>query len=150
MAVAQCGQSERAVLLCVGFIAGPHQGVGQQRDHHRQHFFPGETRPLEIARQPPPQRGDGLAKGDDAVELAGVALLRPVGVVAVLLAPTRIATGGLQVAVGVRADPHGSVGRRDGQRADAVQGGGIAHRVAVGIAVAESLAGAAAADAGLG
>ena len=43
------------------------------------------------------------------------------------------------MAIGVGADPYGGIGRWNRQRADALQGGGIAHRVAIGIAVAEAL-----------
>jgi len=148
--VAQRCQAVRLVLLRIGFIAHPHQRVGQQRDHHRQHLLARETAALEVAAQAPPQRWQRLAEGDGAVELAGVANGRPVGVVAVLFAPARVAAGGLQVAIGAGTDPHGGIGRWNGQRADALQGGGIAHGMTIGIAIGKTLAGADAAETGLG
>ncbi len=67
--------------------------------------------------------------------------------VAVLLAPARIAAGGLDVAVRIGADPHVGVGGRDGQGADAVDGGGVPHRLAVRPDVVEAQLGGDAADA---
>jgi hypothetical protein len=139
--------SPNGLFSGIGLIADPHQGVGQQRDHDRQHLSR-EAAVLEIAAEPP-QRRRCFTKGDHPVELAGVAHCGPIGVVAVLLAPAGIAAGGLRWPL-AWAQIHTAVGRWNRQRADALQGGGIAHRVAIGIAVAEALAGAAPADARLG
>ncbi|MCW0466763.1 hypothetical protein NB705_003836 [Xanthomonas sacchari] len=149
VAVAQRGQAVGAVAACVFGIAHAHQGLGHQRHHHRQHLVARVAGQRHVATQAPAQPRQGLAEGDDALELAVAAHLRPVDVVAVLLAPARVAAGGLQVAVVARADPHFGVGRRDRQLADALQGGRIAHRAAVRQTVAEPLAGAAADDARL-
>ncbi|MNV57907.1 hypothetical protein D3C71_1502590 [compost metagenome] len=51
------------------------------------------------------------------------------------------------MAVGQCADPHIGIGRRDRQRADPGQGGGIADRRAIGVTVGKALAGLAAGNA---
>jgi hypothetical protein len=149
VAVAQRGQAVGAVAARVFGIADPHQGLGHQRHHHRQHLVARIAGQRHVAAQAPAQARQGLAEGDDPLELAVAAQLRPVGVVAVLLAPPRVAAGGLHMAVGLGADPYLGIGRRDRQLTDALQGLRIAHRAAVGQAVAEAGAGAAAGDARL-
>ena len=75
--------------------------------------------------------GRARAKVSSLVVFRLVAHLAPARMIAVLLAPARVAAGGLQVAVRVGADPHLGPGRRDRQRADAPQRLGIADRRAV-------------------
>ncbi|SON85067.1 hypothetical protein XAP412_550027 [Xanthomonas phaseoli pv. phaseoli] len=147
--VAQRGQPVGAIAARVFGVAHAHQGVGQQRHHDRQHLFAREARQQQIATQAPPQFGQRSAEGDHAFELALAAYLRPLGVIAILLAPPGIAPGGLQMPVGLGADPHFGIGRRNRQRTNALQGLGIGNALPVGIAVTEALAGLAAADAGL-
>ena len=65
---------------------------------------------------------------------------RQLRVVAVLLAPARVAAGRLQVAVGLRADPDVGPRRRDRERADAPDHRGIAERPAVRQSIAEAFA----------
>ena len=75
----------------------------------------------EVARDACANARQRPAERFEAVELVVVALLAPLRVIAVLLAPACIAAGGLQVTVGQRADPHRVVRRRDRQRADAAR-----------------------------
>ena len=69
--------------------------------------------------------------------------------VTVLLAPFRVSTCRLDVAVGLEADPHVGIGRWDRELADALQRGRVAHGFAVRLEIDESLAHPLAPDAAL-
>src|SRR5262249_54129831 len=86
--------------------------------------------------------GQGLGEGDHALVLRFVADRAPAGVVEVLLAAAGVAAGGLQMAVGPRADPDLGPGGRDRQRLDAAERFGVVDVLALGPAVAETAAGA--------
>jgi hypothetical protein len=58
-------------------------------------------------------------------------------VVAILLAATRIATGGLQMAERMRADPHFFAGGRNRQQADAIQRRALRDAPAICVCVEE-------------
>src|SRR5207248_2679096 len=90
----------------------------------------------------------GAGEGDEAVVLGFVADGAPARVVAELFATAGVAAGGLQVAVGARADPDVGPRRRDDEGADALEVGGAADGLAVGAEVAERFAAPHAADAG--
>src|SRR5690606_5307643 len=94
------------------------------------------------------QTGQGASEGGQALELVLCGMGRPVGMIAVLLAPARIAPRRLNMAGGARTDPDIGPGRRDGQAADAVQRGGVPDQVAVRIPIAEAATGATARQAG--
>ena len=135
VAVAQRGQAEGAV----GRARTPRCRRGSASSPAGARRSPA---PCARGRPGAPQVGGRRARGSPAarapkaimrVVLGLVAHLAPARVVAVLLAPARVAAGGLDVAVGVRADPDVGPGRRDRQLADPLQGRGIAHRLAVGI-----------------
>jgi hypothetical protein len=55
--------------------------------------------------------------------------------IAILLAPTCIAAGGLQMALAVGANPHVGVGRRDHQRIDTLDLVLVADTLAVGVEI---------------
>ena len=69
--------------------------------------------------------------------------------VAVLLAPTGVAAGGLEMAVGVGTDPDLAIGRRNGQLVQPADLLGVADALAVGIEIDEALALPASTDARL-
>src|SRR6185312_1901022 len=79
----------------------------------------------------------GLPEGDHPRVLGAVALVAPARVITVLLAPAGVASGRLQVAVGVGADPDVGPGGRDGQLADALLGGVVVDPPPVGVLVDE-------------
>src|SRR5207237_455078 len=87
-------------------------------------------------------------EGEHALVLRVVAHLAPARVIAILLAGARVAADGLDVAMRRRADPDVAPRRRDRQRADAREGGPIAHPTALGIDVHEAAADVAASQAG--
>ncbi len=88
------------------------------------------------------ERRKRVGEFGEAIELRAVAHFAEFRVVAVLLAAARIAAGGLHVALAEAANPDVCPGRRNGERADALQRLLIAHRFAVRVAVGEALAGA--------
>ena len=144
MARAQRGQAKRLVGDRVFLVAHAHVG-GVQQPHDggqhlraRQRFLAPARR--QVARQPGADARQRLAKGRHALELVGIAQAPPVGVVAVLAPAACVQPGGLQVAVGQRADPHIGVRGRNGQAADARQLVCVAQPVPVGLPVAKALA----------
>src|ERR1700733_7173161 len=85
----------------------------------------------------PAQPRQGAAEGAQTLILALVADGAPIGGVAVLLAPALVAAGRLDVAARIGADPDVRPGRRDDQPGDAIEGLGVAHRLAGRVAVSE-------------
>ena len=146
MVVAQRSQAVGAVAARVFDVADPLQRLGHDRDHDRQHLRAREARSRQVRAQPTAQAWQRPAEGGQALELAVAAHLRPVRVVAVLLALAGIAAGRLQVAIGQQADPYVGVGRGNGQAADALHDPGIAHGAPVRIPIGEALAGTKATD----
>jgi len=115
---------------------------------HRHDLLARQAGQRQVAAQPSPQPGQRLPERDQAHELAAIAEDAPARVVAILLAPPRVAAGRLQVTARIAADPHLGVGRRHRQRADARQLCGVADPCAVGIEVDEARPAAPAADTG--
>src|SRR5690606_25913190 len=81
-------------------------------------------------------------EGGQALELVFGRMGRPVGMIAVLLAPARIPPRRLNMAGGARTDPDIRPRRRDGQAADAAQRGGVPDQTAIRIPIAEAATGA--------
>jgi hypothetical protein len=69
-----------------------------------------------------------------------IAQFAPARVIAILLALARIAPGGLQMPARIGADPYIDIGRRNRQGADALQLFAIPDVLAIGVAIAETLA----------
>ena len=91
--------------------------------------------------------GQSLAEVDEALELRLVTHARPIGVIAVLLAPAGIASGRLDVSVGARADPHVGPCRWNDEALDAGERAFVLHPATGRRAIAESLAGSLATEA---
>src|SRR5690606_5902064 len=85
------------------------------------------------------QAGQDLGEVSEGFELGEVTLLGPVGMVAILLAAALIPAGGLDMAAGIGADPHITPCRRNGEGADAGNGGLVGAR-AVGRAIGKTAA----------
>ena len=111
-------EADRPVGLCVFLVADAHEGRLEQPDHRGQHLFATEARSLQIPRHPAPDSRQRLSKRDGALVFGLVAHRAPVGVVAVLFAPARIAPGRLDMPVLLRADPDVRPGRRNGESLD--------------------------------
>src|ERR1700754_2048219 len=67
---------------------------------------------------PPAHAGQHSREATEPVILRRVMHLAPARVVAILLAPARVSTGGQDVPVRARADPHLGPGRRNPDRLD--------------------------------
>ena len=96
----------------VGGVEQPHQGGQQQCAGHQRLFFAGfaghlqgDGRGFQHLRYLPANAWQGLCKSLHTLELVFALLNLPIGVVTVLLSAPRIATRGLQMAIGQRANP---------------------------------------------
>jgi hypothetical protein len=146
--VTQRGQAERLVGARVLVVADTDQRLVEQVHHARQHALARKPGLLQVARDARAYPRQRLTELQHAFELGCIARRTPGRVIAVLLAAAGIAPGGLEVTVPGRADPHLYVRGRNGERADAQQGHGVAHRPAGCIDVAEAGAAADTAQAG--
>ena len=146
VAVLESGESEGAVGLGVLVVAHPDAGALEQPDHRGKNLFAGKSREAEVALQPRPDLRQRLAEAQHSAELGLVPDLPPLGMIAVLLPPSRVPSGGLDVSVGAGADPHVGVCRRNRQRANPGQLLGVTNRLPVRCYVHESLAGPLPAD----
>src|SRR5258705_12823291 len=99
--------------------------------------------------RPRANRRQHRGKRLEAIELVAVAAGAPAGVIAVLLATARVATGRLQMTFRVRSDPDVLPGGRDRPRANALQVGRIAGGPAVRAGVAEPGSGRHSTDTGM-
>jgi hypothetical protein len=111
MPVPQRRQAERTVLLRVFLVAdADHRRLEQSHDGGHD-LAPGEPAPRQVAIDLSSQSRQAAGELDRALVLVLVAHLPPVGVVAVLEPPARVAPRGLDVPVGARADPDVLPGR---------------------------------------
>ena len=150
VAVAQRRQAIALVVAHVRFVADPCAGHVEQAHEDRQHLVARQARQREIAPQSPPQLRQRFAERDHAVEFRVVAQHSPFRVIAVLLAPSRVAPGRLQVPIRVHADPHVLVGGRNGETGNALQRGAIPDRAMIRMAIDKAFAQANACNAGFG
>jgi hypothetical protein len=151
VAIAQRRQPERLVLARVFLVADAHEGRVEEANDRRQHGVAARHRADrrgEVGGDALPDARQRRAELEHALELVGVLGEAPVGVIAILLAPARVASGRLDMAVGAQADPDVFVRRRDREGPDALQFGRLAHPLAVGADVPEVVADADAPDAG--
>ena len=153
VAVAQRRQPERAVEPRVLVVADADQRqLEQPDDRPRAPSRAAGPRRAEVRVDPPPDRGSSAREaapcGRTSARSRDGAIAR---VVAVLLAPPRVAAGGLEVAARFRADPH-VASTPAGRRATGSARASSRSRttVPVGIAVGEATPGAAAGDPGSG
>src|SRR6266702_5028209 len=105
MSVSQGRQAEGAVLLSILLIADPDSGLLEEPDYRRQHLLPRHARPFQVAVGLLADFWQGRGKGQHPVVLDGVANLPPARVIAILFASPSVASGRLQVAARVGADP---------------------------------------------
>src|SRR6202171_566319 len=115
---AQGGEPERAVLAGVLVIANADERLGEQGHDRRQDLPPGQVASAQVAFHPLANVGKDLAELEHAAELRLVARRPAQRVVAILLAPPRVAGCGLDVASRIRADPDVAPGRRNHQGPD--------------------------------
>jgi len=150
MAIAQGRQPVRVVGPRIFIVTDAHERRVEQPHQRRKHRL---ARRLgyhglgQISCHPTTNARQGGAELEHPLELVCIAGEPPFRVISVLLAPARIATGGLQVAARMRADPDVLVGRRDRQLADPLEIRGVANRLPVRMPIDEALTFADAPDA---
>src|SRR5690606_35303740 len=132
------GEPERIVLLGIALVADAKARRLQQPHQDREHLVAGQAREREGRAHPSPDRRQGAREYEHAVELVRLADLAPARVIAILLAPARVASRGLQVAALVAADPDAGPGRRDRERGDARERRRVAHALAAWVAILET------------
>ena len=136
---AECREPEGPVGADVLLVAdADHRALEQEHDTGR-HRRARQVAMREVARATAPDRRQRNAEGGEGGELLALASGTPVRVVPVLLPTLGVATGGLHVPVGRWADPHVGPGRRDRERPDPRELGGVLHGPA-GRAVGEPAA----------
>ena len=126
MAIAQRGQAEAAIAARVLGIADAHLRRIQQLHHQREHLLARQARALQVATHAVSQPAQRLAEAQHARVLVIVARAAPVRVIAILLAAARVASGRLQMAAWIGADPDVFVRRRYREFRDARQRARIA------------------------
>jgi hypothetical protein len=104
---------------------------------------------LEIGIRAAANQRQHVGERLQTIELRLIAMRAPRGMIAILLAALRIASGRLDVPALVWTDPHIRPGRRHGQRANAIEHGRVANRLSVGAKVDEPISTPPALDAGL-
>ena len=144
----QGGQAVGAVVAGVAVVADADQGASSSATARATTLSrprPGRRNWASMCRR---SRGSAWP-AQQALVLVGIAYLAPARVVAVLLAPTGVAAGGLEMAVGVGTDPDLAIGRRNGQLVQPADFLGVADALAVGVEIDEALALPASTDARL-
>ena len=149
VAIAQRRQPERAVVTRVLLVADSHERRLEEPNDHRDDELTRHLALAQITPYPASDLRERVGEIEETLELRGIALRPPFRVVSILLAPTRVAPGCLQVRVRFPGDPDVGPRRRDRERADPRELRVAAHRPAVGIRVREAAARAASTDPGL-
>src|SRR5207253_10645263 len=149
MPVPQGCRPEALVRAGILFVADADVLGIKQPDDRRKDRLPSERPAPEIAVDPPPQPRQRLPELEQSIVFRTFALFAEIGMIAILLAPPRIDSCRLQVAVGVRAKPRLGISRRQGDCVEPVDLGAIGDAISFGIEIAPVSADALARDAGL-
>src|SRR3954468_17898327 len=138
------GQAIRAIVAHVFVVPHPDERAIEQAHDRGEDLAPAEIGGAQVALDTVAKPWQHLAEFEHALEFRAVARLAVLRVIPVLLAPARIARGRLDVAVGIRADPHVAPRRRNGEAVqpfrDAVIGDAAAARMKVNPAFARAVA----------
>ena len=114
VSIPQGGQAKRLIGAGVFCISNAYERGLEEAYHGSQDFFPRQPGarqiPIDLGAHP----RQGVAIGNHAVILGGIAHRPPVRVIPILFAPFGITSGGLEVAIGARANPHVGPGRGNG------------------------------------
>src|SRR5437763_517072 len=104
VAIAQRREAERVVLLRIAFVAHADACSLEQLHDRREHLRARQSCLLHVLLYALADVRQRLPELDHVLELVRVAPLAPALVVAILLAPARVAARGLQVSALVAAD----------------------------------------------
>ncbi len=149
MAVAQRGQPKALVVAGVGGIADPDHGVVEQPDHGSNDALLRQAVTTQIGIDLAPNLGQAFGKSDQARKFGAVAFLRPLRMVAILLAAALVPSGCLNVTIRIRRNPHIRPGWRNDDRLDP-RNRPVGRRAPVWAFVGKTVAGLEATDARLG
>ena len=149
MTVAHRGEPVRVVVACVALVADPDGMVVEDAHRCREHACARQPLLREIALHLGADTREGHPEHAEPAELGVIPGLPEPRMVPVLLAAAVVSPGGLQVTLGVRADPYvGPRGRND-QCLDPTALPGISYGLAGWSAIAPSSTALVARDAGL-
>ena len=146
MLTQQGGDAVGLVFLGVLLAAGAEVAAIQQTQSQGEHPFPGKSPAGKVTRNAGSPGRQLCGHFQDAVEFLLGALLLPGRVVQVLSAPGRVSADGLNVAIGLRRDPHLPPGRGNDQRLDPLHGVAVGQQFAFWTVVGKSFAAALARD----
>src|SRR5262245_58443351 len=117
--VAKRRQSKRSVLPDVLLVPDADEALLEKLHDGRQHLVAREAGEREVRPRATPNARKRFGERLHAIEFRLVAAHAPLSVIAILLAPLRITTGGLKMSAWMRADPDLAPCGRNSQRADA-------------------------------
>lgn len=140
MPVLERRQPVALILFCVVGVADADHGRFQQSHDCREHLLARQTAKAEMFVDFAADLGKRLRELEHMLIFCAVAHFAEACVISVLLSAPGIATRGLDVTIGTRANPNIGIGRRDCELPDAREGLGIAHRFAVPVDIAEAFA----------
>src|SRR5262249_58278183 len=95
--VAQRGDTVRLVRSSVFLVAYSNQRGLEQAHHRRERLLARHAAAAQVPLDSAPKPGKAFAERDELIELRGVTHFAPGRVIAILLAPTRVAADGLDV-----------------------------------------------------
>ena len=110
------------IVAGILFVADANQRLFQKPDDGREHALAGKASPPQIGRGARTDSWQSPRERTQAAQFRFISDDAPARVIAVLLPAPRITPGRLQVAVGIRTDPHVPPRRRDAQRTRAPSG----------------------------
>src|SRR6185437_2408679 len=125
VAVAQGGQSEGVVLRGVLRVAHPRERVFHQAHDGGEDLLPRQVRQTEIGGDAAADRRQRLAELEHVLVFRFIPGVSPARVVAILFAPPRVPSRGLEMPILEGADPYVGPCWRNGQSPDAGQLRGI-------------------------
>ena len=125
--LAQRRETEGFVVAGVLGIADAHERRLEQANDRGDDLLPRQPRPRKIPPDAPANARQGSGESREPPVLRFVARLAPALVIAVLLAASRVATGRLDVALRVRADPHAPPGGWNSKPANPLERRPVAH-----------------------
>src|SRR5215204_5794411 len=117
--------------------------------HGGEHFFARQAAQGHVLGELGADRRQRAGELHHVLVFRALANLAELWVIAVLLTAFGVASGRLNMTIGLGADPHVGIGRWDGEFANALEGRRVAHGFAVRLQVSEALAGPLAPDAAL-
>src|SRR6478735_3995322 len=135
MSAAQGGRAVALVGASILLVADADMLGVEQANHGGEHGFAGEASALQVPFDAPSKLGKAFPEFEQAFVLGTLAFRAKVGVVAILLASTRIDPCRLQMPVGIGAEPGLLIGGRQADRIQPVDFVPIGDAFSVGIEI---------------